>query len=77
VTSTAKNGVCTAALVCGIVGLVTGVPAIVAILLGTRGREAVYNGRATKGGAATAGLVLGLVGVVLWIVGGTALLLWR
>jgi heme/copper-type cytochrome/quinol oxidase subunit 2 len=68
-----SNGVGTAALVLGIVsvvgfclygivGLVTG---ILAIVFGVKGRRKADNGEATNRGAASAGLILGWIGSVL------------
>lgn len=61
-----------AALVLGIVGVVTCctlVPGILAIIFGIIGRKRAQVGEATNGGMALAGLILGIVAVataVMW-----------
>ncbi|MFC5721111.1 DUF4190 domain-containing protein [Streptomyces gamaensis] len=75
-----RNGMGTAGLVCGIVGLVLSfmwpfwffafVLAVLAIVFGAVGRSRAKKGQATNRGVATSGLVLGIVAVVLlfaWI----------
>lgn len=78
-----RNGLGTAALVVGIVALVTSftvvggiVLGVVALVLGVIGRGRAKRGEATNRGMATAGVVLGLVGIVLsaaLVVGGVSL----
>jgi hypothetical protein len=68
-----SDGGAVAALVCGIVGVLCFIPAIVAIVLGAtaRGRIDRSNGQLRGRGMATAGMVLGIVWVglsVLWLV---------
>lgn len=68
-----KNGMGTAALVVGIIGLVLSVLffplgillGIVAAVLGFLGRKKAARREATNGGQATAGMVLGLVAVLV------------
>ncbi len=67
----ARNGVGIAALVLGILALVTAITLIggvvlgvVAIVLGLVGRGRARRGEATNGGMATTGIVLGLVGIL-------------
>lgn len=67
------DGRATGALVCGLVGVLCIIPAIVAIVLGVSARNRIdqSNGRLTGRGMATAGMVLGIVWValsLLWIV---------
>lgn len=71
-----QNGMGTASLVLGILGLVccgSLVMSIAAIVLGVMGRKKVQQGLATNGGAATAGMIMGIIGVVLSIIG---LIVW-
>lgn len=80
----ARNGMGTAALVLGIIALVTCwtviggiVLGLLAIGLGIGGRGRANRGAATNGGSATAGIVTGALGLVLaivLIVAGVALL---
>ena len=73
-----SNGIGTAALVCGIIGLVCGVTyflwffaivlGILAIIFGAVGRGRASRGLAANGGSATAGLVCGIIGIVLPLV---------
>lgn len=67
-----RNGLGTAALVLGILALVTSwtvfggvVLGIVAIVFGIVGRGRARRGEATNNGSATAGLVLGTIGLLL------------
>ncbi|WP_078863788.1 DUF4190 domain-containing protein [Streptomyces sp. AcH 505] len=69
---TTHNGMGTASLVLGIIGLVlswywiAALPlGIVAICLGVAGRRRAAQGQADNRGSATAGMVLGIVAVVL------------
>ena len=68
-----RNGFGTAALVLGILSLVTwflfigGLFGIVAIVLGALGRGRAKRGEANNGGMALAGLITGAVGVLLTI----------
>jgi hypothetical protein len=59
-----------AALVCGIVGVLCFIPAIVAIVLGVSARRRIdqSNGQLTGRGMATAGFVLGIIWCVLTVV---------
>jgi ABC-type phosphate transport system permease subunit len=61
------DGKAVASLVCGLVGILCFIPAIVAIVLGVsaRGRIDASNGRLTGRGMAVAGMVLGIIGVVI------------
>ncbi|WP_151898117.1 DUF4190 domain-containing protein [Streptomyces sp. C8S0] len=69
------NGLGTAGLVCGIIGVVLNVTVILwwagiilgilAIIFGAVGRGKVKRGEATNKGAATSGLVLGIIATVL------------
>jgi hypothetical protein len=70
-----RNGLGTAALVCGIVGVVLCFTVVLGIVLGVLalvfgliGRGRAKRGEATNRGHATAGVVLGIIGVVLSIV---------
>ena len=66
-----RNGLGTAALVLGILAVITGLfivgglLGIAAIVLGVLGRKRVARGEATNGGMAIAGIVLGVLGVLL------------
>lgn len=78
----AENGMGTAALVLGILGLVGlcawgfGIIAsILAIIFGKIGMNKASQGRATNGGSAKAGLVMGIIGVSLFVVGFVLMLL--
>lgn len=65
-----QNGAGTAALICGILGLLCcGILSIVAIITGVRGKRLAEQGLATNGGSAKAGLILGWIGIALWILG--------
>lgn len=66
-----QNGLGTASLVLGIIGLLCCstiiVPAI-ALVLGIMGRKKAAEGLATNGGVATAGMILGIIGVVIGVI---------
>lgn len=65
------DGMATAAMVLGILGLVVCGPlAVVALFLGysARGRIRQSGGQIGGDGQATAGIVLGWIGVVIWVV---------
>jgi len=65
-----ENGLGTAALVLGILGLFT-IPfilSILAALLGTMGDARVRAGRATNKGVAVTGALLGVLGMLVWLV---------
>ena len=68
-----RNGLGTAALVLGLVALLTGVfvlggvLGLVAIALGSIGRGRAKRGEATNGGAALAGIIFGALGIGLTI----------
>jgi amino acid transporter len=71
----ARNGMGTAALVVGIVALVTSwtvvggvVLGVLAIIFGAVGRSRAKRGEATNGGSAIAGLVLGVVSLIVAVV---------
>jgi uncharacterized membrane protein len=73
--SGARNGLGVAALVLGIIALVTCwtviggvVLGVLAVVFGAIGRGRANRGEATNGGAAVAGLVTGLLGIVLAVV---------
>lgn len=77
-----RNGLGTAALVLGIVGILTswlfvgGLLGIVAIVLGAIGRGRAKRGQATNGGVALAGILTGVLAVLvaaLVVVGAVAL----
>jgi hypothetical protein len=68
---TGRNGMGTAALVLGILSIVTcwiwfvgGILAILAIVFGVIGRNRVARGEATNRGTALAGLITGIVGLL-------------
>lgn len=68
-----RNGLGTAALVLGILSLVTwflfvgGLFGIVAVILGFLGRGRAKRGEASNGGMALAGLITGAVGILLTV----------
>lgn len=65
------NGLATAALVCGVLGLVL-VPVVlpvVALFLGAAGGRKADRGEAGGRGRATAGIVLGIVGCAVAVLG--------
>lgn len=76
-----RNGMGTAALVVGIIGLlcslflgwvVIGIPlgivlGIIALILGIVGRRRVRRGEATNGGSALSGIILGAIAIVIAI----------
>lgn len=62
-----QNGMGTAALVLGILGLLFGcLLGALAIVFGSIGISRANAGRANNKGAATTGLVLGIIGFVVW-----------
>ena len=67
----ARNGLGVAALVLGILAVLTGffliggLLGVVAIILGFLGRGRAKRGEATNGGMALAGIILGVIGVLL------------
>ena len=63
-----QNGAGTAALVCGILGLLVFpiVLSVVAIITGSVGVGRANRGQATNGGAARWGLTLGLIGLIAY-----------
>jgi hypothetical protein len=70
-----KNGLGIAALVLGILSLVTSFSVVggillglVAIVLGALGRSRAKKGQATNGGMALAGLILGVIGLIVSVV---------
>ncbi|PRH76206.1 hypothetical protein C6N75_26880 [Streptomyces solincola] len=75
----ARNGLGVAALVCGIIGAVSGVVpflfwlagllGLLALIFGLVGRGRAKRGEATNKGVATTGAVLGLVSLILAVVG--------
>ena len=59
-----------ASLVCGVVGLITGVVAIPAVVFGhIAKREIARNSALSGSGMATAGLVLGYIGIAIMLIG--------
>lgn len=72
---TPRNGLGTAALVLGIIGIVfcwipfTGWALnILAVIFGAIGRKRALAGQATNKSSAVAGLVMGVIGLAVWIV---------
>jgi Domain of unknown function (DUF4190) len=64
-----ENGMGTAALVLGILGLlICGPLTLLAIIFGAIGLQRANAGRANNRGAALTGLILGIVGAVLWFI---------
>ena len=61
-----QNGLGTAALVLGIIGMLFVCTCPLAIIFGAIGISRANSGQATNKGAATAGLILGIVGLALW-----------
>ena len=75
-----KNGVGTAALVFGILGLTifSGIGSIVAVILGHMGLKAAKQGLASNRGSSVAGVVMGYIGLALILLAViAAILLWR
>lgn len=71
-----QNGMGTAALVLGILGIIGCIPligGILGIIFGRKGMALADQGLATNGGAAKAGYILGIIAVVLAAVG---IILW-
>lgn len=71
-TNGVRNGLGTAAMVLGIIGVITCwtviggiILGLLAIVLGAIARRRVERGEATNGGVALSGVILGLVGLVL------------
>ncbi len=67
-----QNGMGTAALVLGILGIIGCLPflgGILAIIFGKMGMTRAEQGLATNGGAAKAGFVLGIISLVLYAIG--------
>jgi hypothetical protein len=58
------------ALVCGLLGVLCFIPAILAIVFGVKARNRIdrSNGQLTGRGMATAGLVLGIVWIALTVI---------
>lgn len=68
-----QNGMGTAALVLGLIGLPFGcIFGILAIIFGAVGMQRANAGLATNRGVAMAGLVIGIVGTVIWTLVGLA-----
>lgn len=74
--SGAENGMGTAALVLGIVGIVAMcayglgiIPSILAIIFGKMGMTKADQGLANNRGSAKAGFILGIVGIALFLIG--------
>ena len=65
-----RNGMGTAALICGIVSLVFAGPVlgILAVVFGRIGMNRADAGQATNRSQAQWGFILGIVGLVLWVV---------
>jgi hypothetical protein len=79
-----RNGLGTAALVLGIIGLLVGwipiigtaigvILGIIAIVLGVVGRGRAKQGEASNGGVALGGLILGILSIVIAII---AIVVW-
>jgi len=67
-----QNGMGTAALVLGILGVIGCIPiigGILAIIFGRIGMRNAEQGLATNGGVAKAGFILGIIGLVLAVIG--------
>lgn len=67
-----QNGMGTAALVLGILGIIGCIPiigGILAIIFGRIGMRNAEQGLATNGGVAKAGFILGIIGLVLAVIG--------
>lgn len=67
-----QNGMGTAALVLGILGVIGCIPVIggiLAIIFGRIGMRNAEQGLATNGGVAKAGFILGIIGLVLAVIG--------
>ena len=77
---TTRNGLGTAALVLGILGIIPFtlllLPAVLGIVFGIVGRRRAKRGEATNGGTALAGIICGSVGLVLGLLAITALVLF-
>lgn len=66
-----QNGMGTASLVLGILGLFccgSFILSVLALVFGVMGRKKAAEGLATNGGMATAGMILGIIGVVLSVI---------
>jgi hypothetical protein len=67
-----QNGLGTAALILGILGVIGCLPyvgSILGIVLGKMGMNKADQGLATNGGAAKAGFILGIIGIILAVIG--------
>lgn len=67
-----QNGMGTAALVLGILGIIGCLPyigSILGIIFGRIGMKNAEQGLATNGGSAKAGFILGIIGLVLAVIG--------
>ncbi len=67
-----QNGLGTAALVLGILGIIGCLPyigSILGIVFGKMGMNKADQGLATNGGAAKAGFILGIIGLILAVIG--------
>jgi ABC-type phosphate transport system permease subunit len=58
------------ALVCGLLGVLCFIPAVLAVVFGVRARNRIdqSNGQLTGRGMATAGLVLGIIWIALTVI---------
>jgi hypothetical protein len=62
------NGLATAALVCGLCGVILPLaPSIAAIILGVYARQQIRRTRDYGSGMALAGIIVGCVGIALWV----------
>lgn len=68
-TSQSTNGLATASLVLGIIGLFCGIPAIVGLILGIVALGQIRNGRGTGRGLAIGGIVTSAVAIALTVAG--------
>lgn len=67
-----QNGMGTAALVLGVLGIIGCLPyigSILGIIFGRIGMRNAEQGLATNGGSAKAGFILGIIGLVLAVIG--------
>lgn len=61
------NSLATTSLMCGLLGVAFGIPAVPAIVLGHKARAEIRAYGGAGEGAATAGLALGWLGIAMWV----------